>query len=73
MEHLDSSEYFDQFHEASVNFSKSPTPDNAEALLKSFEALSAAGPAGWGAIRRIKQAEQIYLADGRRGTEDIPL
>ena len=73
MEHPDITEQFDDFQDASVKFNDSPTPDHAEELLKAFEALSASGPGGWGAVRRIKRAESVYLADGRRGREDIPL
>ena len=73
MEIEDQSEHLDRYHKASFAFNSSPTPDNAEELLKAFEAMSGAGAAGWGAVRRIKKAESIYLADGRRGAEDIPL
>ncbi len=66
-------DHLNKFHDASAKFDASPTADNAEALLRAFEALSGSGAGGWGAVRRIKRAEKIYLADGRTGKEDIPL
>jgi hypothetical protein len=60
-----------RFETASARFDMDPTPDNAETLLMTLEGLS--GSKLSGVLRRIEKAKNIFLTDGRHGSEDNPI